>query len=123
MSNRIIRGFSRLGIGAAVLTAIYGSVLTGVATLSEYTDNSPGILIYDSATHQVSKTRPSGANIYAQIDGPPPSGLNELVRHRTPALYAAKAAGVGLGITVLAALAVFGFFRGLGWITVGFARD
>ena len=89
MSNRIIRGFSRLGIGAAVLTAIYGLV----------------------------------PNIYAQIDDPPPTGLNELVRHRTPALYAAKTACVGLGITALAALAVFGFFRGLGWIIAGFARD
>jgi hypothetical protein len=123
MSNRIIRRFSRLGIGTALLVAIYGFVLTGVATVSEYNANSPGILIFESATHKVSKKTPSGANIYAEIDGAPPPGLNELIRHRTPALYAAKAAGIGLGITVVAALAVFAFFRGLGWILGGFARD
>jgi hypothetical protein len=123
LSNRIIRGFSRLGIGAAALVAIYGFLLTGIATVSEYRANRPGILIFDPATHEVFKTTPSGANIYVQIDGPPPPGLKEMVRHHTSSLYAAKAAGIGLCITVLAALAVFGFFRGFGGIIAWFARD
>jgi hypothetical protein len=36
---------------------------------------------------------------------------------------AVKAAAVGLGITAALALAAWGFFRGVGWMLAGFARD
>jgi hypothetical protein len=35
----------------------------------------------------------------------------------------AEAAAPSLGITAVLARAAFGFFRGLGWIVAGFARD
>jgi hypothetical protein len=80
MSNRITRGFSRLGIWAAVLVAICGA----------------------------------GVTAFAIVFAPTPA---------PPDFDAAKFAGIGLGITGVLALATFVFFRGLGWIIAGFARD
>jgi hypothetical protein len=84
MANRIIRGFSRLGVGAAVLVAMCGAGFTAVAI------------------------------VMPALDPYPPPDL---------AAYAIKTAGIGLGITSLLALAAFVFFRGLGWVITGFARD
>jgi hypothetical protein len=84
MATRIIRGFSRLGVGAAVLVAACGTGFTALAIVMPALDPSP-----------------------------PP----DLVA------YAAKTAGIGLGVTSLLALAAFVFFRGLGWVLAGFARD
>lgn len=41
----------------------------------------------------------------------------------SPAFVVATSLGIGLGITAALALAAFGFFRGLGGVLAGFARD
>lgn len=112
---RIIRGFSRIAIGTAVLIAICGIGATAVVV-----GNSRSLRNALPAVEQkASKT--SGANIYAQVDSPLPPGF-VIDPSPSPAVEAAKTAGIGLGITALLALGAFGFFRGLGWILAAFAR-
>lgn len=46
MGNRIIRGFSRLGVGVAMLTAVFGLAITTAVAVNRYNDVSqlPSIL-------------------------------------------------------------------------------
>jgi hypothetical protein len=97
MVNRITRGFSRLGIGAGVATVLCGAGLTSIFAADQY-------------------ERLTRAALVAA-----PSMFDDLIP--PPIVVAGKSAAIGLGVTLLLAFAAYGFFRGLGWIIAGFARD
>jgi hypothetical protein len=146
MTNRTTRGFSRLGIGAAILVALAGVVVTGIVAVDQYgrwksdpeAGNPPpqGFAIDHRLLSDVDvgliplpfDQKKSGnfkvGDVWWHHD--PTTGnwlLSMWENLPSPVAIAAKAAGMGLGITALAALAAFGFFRGLGWIIAGFGRD
>jgi hypothetical protein len=108
----IMRGFKRIGIGAAVVTAALGfAMTTGVAVNNYNTEKS------------WSNVMPQPANIPAS-----PALANDIElapRERDEAAFhiATTSAVMGLGVTAAACLAVFGFFAGLGWVVAEFARD
>jgi hypothetical protein len=93
-SAPVLRGFSRLGIGCAVLIAMIGVVVTATVVMDDYSRWVGG------------SAPPAGI-----VLGPPP--ISTLVRTVL----------IGGGITITACLLIIGFFRGLGWVVAGFARD
>jgi hypothetical protein len=93
-SAPILRGFSRLGIGCAVLIAIIGVVVTATVVMDDYNRWVGG------------SGPPAGV-----VLGPP--SISTFV----PTVL------IGGGITITACLLIIGFFRGLGWVVAGFARD
>jgi hypothetical protein len=106
-SARIIRGFSRTGIGAAGLVAILGLALTAIVADRDY-----------EAATQWPDTRVAKADL---PDVPPRvkyEGINDEA-FKTVRLTVL----IGMGITGTASLAVFGLFGGLGWVIARFARD
>jgi hypothetical protein len=105
-SARIMRGFSRIGIGAAVLIAVTGLAITvGVAVSS-----------YKSANSEVKPW-------YLTPDYE--EGIRRVIAERSHQARnaAMRSALIGLGITGATSLAIFGFFRSLGSVVAGFARD
>jgi hypothetical protein len=110
--NRIMHGFSRLGIAAAVVL-LPGGRLTAAIAVEEYSQAQQNVFL-------VAQTDPPCRAGYGKdcapwerdSPAPPPS-----------AFVTAKTADIGIGVTALLALAAFGFFRGLGWVLDGFARD
>jgi hypothetical protein len=125
MGKRIIRGFSRLGAGAALLVTLCGMGVTAVIVSDQH------------ARGHFSVTGIDKVSVYFPT-GTPESVVHDVMLYRagypgplSPAASAAfslippdiKAAVIGLGVTALLALVAFGFFRGLGWVVAGFARD
>lgn len=90
----ILRGFSRLGIGCAVLIAMIGVAVTATVVIDDYSRWVGG------------SAPPAGF-----VLGPPP------ISTFVPTVL------IGGGITITACLLIIGFFRGLGWVVAGFARD
>jgi hypothetical protein len=93
-SGPILRGFSRLGIGCAVLIAMIGVAVTATIVVDDYNRWAGG------------SSSPAGF-----VLEPPP--LSTFV----------PTALIGGGITIAACLLIIGFFRGLGWVVAGFAGD
>jgi hypothetical protein len=93
-SGPILRGFSRLGIGCAVLIAMIGVAVTATIVIDDYNRWIGG------------SSPPAGF-----VPDPPP------VSTFLPTVL------IGGGITITACLLIIGFFRGLGWVVAGFARD
>jgi hypothetical protein len=93
-SGPILRGFSRLGIGCAVIFAMIGVVVTATVVMDDYNRWVGG------------SAPPAGV-----VPGLPP------ISTFVPTLL------IGGGITITSCLLIFGFFRGLGWVVAGFARD
>jgi hypothetical protein len=90
----ILRGFSRLGIGCAVLVAMIGVVVTATIVIDDY-------------------------NQWAGGSSPPAGFVPD-----APAISTfVPTVLIGGGITITACLLMIGFFRGLGWVVAGFARD
>jgi hypothetical protein len=110
MANRITRGFGRLGIAAAVLVALGGVMVSGIAAVDQYKRQSI------ATAPPFDPTKP-----YEVLNPQSPGMFDDLIP--SPASVAAKAAGIGFGITAMLALATWAFFRGLGWVVAGFARD
>jgi hypothetical protein len=115
MSNRIIRGFHRLGIAATMLVTITGAMVTGFAAGNRYD--------YETLWRagQIVEKPPSSGFVFKQIvpeDTPVDSDP-----FPSPASVAAKIMSGGVVITAVLALAAFGFFRGLGWVVSRFVRD
>jgi hypothetical protein len=93
-SGPIIRGFSRLGLGCAVLIAMIGVALTATIVIDDY-------------------------NRWAGGSSPPAGFVPD-----APATSAfVPTVLIGGGITITACLLIIGFFRGLGSVVAGFARD
>jgi hypothetical protein len=90
-SGPILRGFSRLGIGCAVLIAMIGVAVTATIVIDDY-------------------NRWAGGSSPPAPDAPATSTFVPTVL-------------IGGGITITACLLIIGFFRGLGWVVAGFARD
>jgi hypothetical protein len=93
-SAPILRGFSRLGIGCAVLIAVIGVAVTAIIVMDDY-------------SRWVAGSSPPGG---FALNPPPISTFVPTVL-------------IGGGITITACLLIMGFFRGLGWVVAGFARD
>lgn len=93
-SSPILRGFSRLGIGCAVLIAMIGVAVTATVVIDDYGQWVGG------------SSPPAGF-------APDPPSISTFV----PTVL------IGGGITITACLLIIGFFRGLGWIVAGFAGD
>ena len=93
-SGPILRGFSRLGIGCAVLIAMIGVAVTATVVMDDYSRWVGGA------------SPPAGF----ALDRPPISTFVPTVL-------------IGGGITIAACLLIIGFFRGVGWVAAGFARD
>lgn len=114
-SGRIIRRFSRFGIGAAVLVLVGGILATGIVARHQY-DRAQGAALPEikpsllASPPSVSHQPPPGFT----IDQPPP---------RVGFAEAENASAIGLGITAVLALATWGFFRSLGRVVARFARD
>jgi hypothetical protein len=145
-SARIMRGFSRIGVGAAAITAVLGLTATANLAINDYW---PGNRVQTDpvAWGAFPEVNPSKSNIppfdpskpyeIATKNSPNPlisSTPNPASKPFDPDEYLAfkriealKSAAltilIGLGITGAACLAVFGFFSGLGWVIAGFARD
>ncbi|MBO0755758.1 MAG: hypothetical protein J2P54_07845 [Bradyrhizobiaceae bacterium] len=147
--NHIIRGFSRLGIGAAVLVAIGGVVTTGIVAEDQYSraqraafpEVKPAFGLSDADAGLVPNFEPdkpydfyqggkwwhhdpATGNAPAPADSrEPPPGF--VIDQPSPAAFAEaeKASSLGLGLTALAALAAFIFLWGLGWVIAGFVKD
>jgi hypothetical protein len=121
MANRITRGFSRLGIVAAMLVVLGGAGITAAVSIDRYESETrwrtdhlvppPGFVV-ESPVPDCSLGRHPCAPTPVDYDP-----------FHSPSEVAARAAGIGLSITGVLALAAFGFFRGIGWIVTGFARD
>jgi hypothetical protein len=121
VSNRIVSGFSWLGIGGAVLLSFGGRAATTMmvasdqyfkAELESGVGRIPGVIGDQSPT----------ALVAAPIDQRPRGLADVEVRVApSPAAVATKTSAVGLGVTALVTLAAFGFFRVLGWVVAGFA--
>lgn len=140
MSKRIIRGFTRIGIGVAVLVLIGGVVGTWFYTVDQYKENDWinacfGESGFDPDTDEAFKVDAAGKRVPATVEEAcanasgievvhHPNLVHDLIRDYSSSVIAAtKAAGIGLGITALAAVAALGFFRGLGWVITGFEED
>jgi hypothetical protein len=106
-SARIIRSFSRIGIGAAALVAISGLALTAIVADRDY----------ETATHW-----PGTSVAKADLPDVPPWVKYERINDEAFKTVRSTVL-IGMGITGAACLAVFGFFGGLGWVIAGFARD
>jgi hypothetical protein len=129
-SRRVIRGFSRLGIGGALLVTLCGAALTAVAASDRYARTKatghllvagPGGVIVKFPTetdwptiYRVMGDQFGGSSFSVQSIEPPEA---------PPNVEAAKTAAIGLGITAFLAFATWGLFRGVGWMLAGFARD
>jgi hypothetical protein len=98
-SARIMRGFSRIGIGATALAA----VSTILVTISDYR----------------STTQWAGLPVANPSDQFDPDKFLAEAALKSGALTVLT----GLGVTGAACLAIFGFFRGFGWVVAGFAGD
>jgi hypothetical protein len=151
-SARIMRGFSRIGVGAAALTAMLGLTVTVPVAINDYRSATqwPGTLVGRANIPPFDPSKPFDADEFLarnapEVVKPPPKpgmfddlipspkrrhltdaevGLAPPSRFNTEALSsAALTVAIGLGITAAASLAVLGFFSGLGWIIAGFARD
>jgi hypothetical protein len=111
-SARIMRGFKRIGIGAAVLMAMLGVTVTTSVAVNTYNNEMGWSDVLSQPAHI-----PASRALANDIELAP--------RERDEAAFhiATTSALIGLGITAAACLAVFGFFRGLGWVIAGFARD
>jgi hypothetical protein len=125
MSNGIIRGFSRLGIGVAILILFAGAAVTLMAASDQYykaeLESGVGrvrVAIDDRSPLAIGNRLPAPM---AQE----PRRLSDVVNVAlapSPAAVATKTSAAGLAVTALLALAAFGFFHGLGWVVAGFAR-
>jgi hypothetical protein len=93
-SGPILHGFSRLGIGCAILIAMIGVAVTATVVIDDY-------------SRWVGGSSPPAGLV---LDPPPISTFVPTVL-------------IGGGITITACLLIVGFFRGLGWVIAGFARD
>jgi hypothetical protein len=140
--GRITRGFSRLGIAAAVLASIGGGGITAFVSADAYSRQAQGTKtapssrgLSDADVGLVAQFDPANPYEY-QANGrwwrhDPATGGNTSIAGPitfddlipSPAAVATKTAGIGLGITGLLALAAWGFLRGLGRVVAGFARD
>jgi hypothetical protein len=122
--RRIIRGFSRLGVGAALLVALCGAAFTYM-------------LASDQFERGISVTGPDNVTVYFK-NGTDASVINEAMSRRfgvpgdlSPAASSAgsrlspavKTASIGIGITAALAFVTWALFRGVGWMLAGFARD
>lgn len=153
LEKRISGGFCRLGIGVAVMVAIGGSGVTTTVAISQYRDQwyLDSSLVYDPTVDELLK--PADGRMVPVTDAdwnaafavrnlPPGFVLDvrdpskfpaewTIVRHRSDyyqfinsrAFAAGQTFAIGLGITAAISLAVFGFFRGMGWVISGFAQD
>jgi hypothetical protein len=147
-SARIIRGFSRIGIGIAVVVAIIGVIATAVVALqnhnsANYEFDKYACLLTANANVAVSGDRYksltenaghcgyfSSYGTYNSLGwikiGDAIEQNGHLVQRVTDAELVkldVLTALAGLGITGAISLVIFGFFRGLGWILAGFASD
>jgi hypothetical protein len=93
-SGPILRGFSRLGIGCAVLIAMIGAAVTATIVMDDYNRWVGG--------------------------SSPPAGF---VPESPPISTFVPTVLIGGGITIAACLLIIGFFRGLGWVVAGFVGD
>jgi hypothetical protein len=105
VANRIIRGFSRLGVGVAVLVALCGLAIVTVDQNSR--------LSHPREARNGAIEEP----LVLELLNAPEDTWLEYTRIRV------KDAVPALGLTAALALVAFGLCRGLGWIIVGFARD
>ena len=112
MPKRIIRGFSRIGIGVTVLVTLAGAGVTVFASSIRYSD----------AQSQIANLPQK--RVAWRVQGYRDVEIEDsLAAFPTAAEAAAEAAGIGLGVTALLALSARGIFRGLGWVLAGFSRD
>ena len=125
MGNSIIRSFSRLGIGAAVLLSFGGAAVTMMVASEQYykAELESGVARIPGAIDDRSPAA-IGNRMPAPMADEPRSRSNvaDVALAPSPAAVATKTSAVGLGITALLALAAFGFFHVLGWMVAGFAR-
>ena len=121
MRNGVIRTFSRLGIGAGVLLSFAGAAVTMMVASDQYykaqlesgAGRIPGAIEDRSPTAPVAAPIDQRLRSLSDVDaGVAPS----------PAVVATKTSAVGLSVTMLLALAAWGFFLGLGWVVAAFAR-
>jgi hypothetical protein len=109
---RIMRGFRRIGIAAAVLMAVLRVTATTSVAVSTY-DNERGSSDVISQPANIPGSRALANDVQLV-----PGERDEAAFH-----IATTSALIDLGVTAAASLAVFGFFAGLGWVVAGFARD
>jgi hypothetical protein len=125
MSNGIVRGFSRLGIGVAILVSFWGAAATMMVASDQYykaelesgVGRIPGA-IDDRSPNAIGNRMPSPMAQEPRRR----SDVADVALAPSPAGVATKTSAVGLGVTALLALAAFGFFRVLGWVVTGFAK-
>jgi hypothetical protein len=122
---RIIRGFSRLGVGAAILVMLCGAGLTAMVVSDQYAQSKGKGHISVAGPGGVTVKFPTGTDwptIY-KVLGSQASVQSAEYPTVSPTDEATRIAVIGLGITAAMALAAWGFFRGVGWMLAGFARD
>jgi hypothetical protein len=117
MTNRITRGFSRLGILAAMLVALGGAGITAAVSIDRYESETrwrtdhlvppPGFVVESPVPDCSLGRRPC---TLTPVDYDP---------FHSPSEVAARAAGIGLSITGVLALAAFGFSAGLAGLLRG----
>jgi hypothetical protein len=147
-SARIIRGFSRIGIGLAIISAITGVAVTGGIVVGNYNRANDEFDKYACLLRWNANAAVSGARYKALTESAANCGYfpsygaynslswirindaieqNGFIVERVTDFERLRAEAnttiAGLGITGATSLVIFGFFRGLGWIIAGFARD
>ena len=122
MRNRIIRDFTRLGIGTAVLIAIYGSDSQGQQPSASTRPTGPVYSSIPPRTRCSRLDRPGRTSMHrSTVRGRARPQRDSPASHASP--LGSQSRRHCLGITVLAARAVFGIFHGLGRVIAGFGRD
>jgi hypothetical protein len=106
VTNRITRGFSRLGIGVAVIVALVGVPVTGLIAQAEYQRTAQFQAMGGKNSIGDAIEVPSWNRRITMTPEAPPPRLSASVSWSPPSWRWP-----------------FGFFRSLGWIIAGFARD
>jgi len=118
-SQRVSRGFHRLGLLLAIIALMVGSTLSVIYALNEA---SPALS--SNPMPKSSAAIPSSGK-HLTIDGveisPTPDQQNGKVDRMVLPYWRIKFAAKGLGISLAVSLAVYGLVRAIGWVIGGFA--
>jgi hypothetical protein len=143
-----MRGFSRVGIGCAIVAAICGVGITAISvtTIDAGRENwefdKYACLLRSNRNFALASTQykaladASNCGYFAKYDtysslswvrvGDAIERNGYLLERVTDSEITSRrlnAALIGLGVTLAFCAVVFGFFRGLGWVVAGFVRD
>jgi hypothetical protein len=123
-SQRLSRGFHRLGLLLAVIALLVGGILSVIYALNE-----AGPALSSNPTPKSSAATPSsgknltidGVDISPTPDSPTPDQQNGKVDRMVLPYWRIKFAAKGLAISLAVSLAVYGLVRAIGWVIGGFA--